>query len=85
MKENSSTNTIPSMSMTRILLTSDAYGLIGQGGKLASIPNHSTFDVRFDFGHGAVRASTGQGESYCSATSAAAAVCRTLTGSQQND
>lgn len=83
MKENSSACSTASMFLTRKLLTN--VFTIGQGGKLASIPNHSTFDVRFDFGHGAVRASTGQGESYCSATSAAAAVCRTLTGSQQND
>ncbi|KAI0729150.1 hypothetical protein C8Q72DRAFT_884611 [Fomitopsis betulina] len=56
-----------------------------QGGKLRHIADKSTFNVRFDFGTGAVQASAGAGTGYCSATSSTDAVCKTLTGTQQNN
>ena len=56
----------------------------GQGGTVSHIPDKSTFDVRLDFGKGPVRASSGEGKDYCSAKTSSDAVCKMLTGTQQN-
>ncbi|KAH9919604.1 uncharacterized protein B0H18DRAFT_1027093 [Fomitopsis serialis] len=68
----------PSIAVTRCVPSGQNSA---QGGKLKPIADGATFEVRFDFGKGAVSASSGGGTGYCNATKSAAR-CKTLTGTQ---
>jgi len=71
----------PSIAVTRCVPSEQNSA---QGGKLKPIADGATFEVRFDFGHGAVSASSGGGTGYCHAKKSADTECKTLTGTQED-